>query len=711
MATLFMILVAAAAASAQSVSRDLPDSSTAGSSFSVALSVSPGATATYYAIDEIVPTGWIVTAATAGGDFTSQTGHVKWVVVSGAASTVYSYNVTPSLSASGSVPYSFGIFQFEGQSDSLFIGGDSSVAVTAPPIQDFTITLNQSSISIPRNFSKPVTVTITPLSGYNQVVTLTALSVPSGTIASFSPTSSIPAFASTLTLATSPSSALATTIITVKATGADNKTQNTTLSLAVTVPPVCGNSVVEAGESCDGTNFGGATCATALGGGSTGNLSCTFSCSLDTSACTPPPTVPVTVNVLQDSATLGVPAAQSGQTISWNLSQPSKLAITLVKVVVNATVTAGQLSIQKLIGSPALAPDLQNAYQFFTFTPTNIQDNKITSVIVSFAVNKTWLNQTKVSQSTVKLNRLVNSTWMPLVTSKTGEDSNFVYYDAISPGLSVFGINGAVTAPQCPACPQSSSTECTVQQDGSGIQSVTTYTCSPQTDFECVQSTAPQSCCPTCPPPGEYGSCAPEGQRTRQAFACSNQTEFKCVQTTESQACISQEIAEASIAMAQQAINTANSQNRDTTVAEGILQQARSALAAGNYDQAKSLADQARVSSQNAPEKAFPIPGGPLVLIAILAAVAAAILIVVLRMKGILIFRHKVQDHCYIGGEETILGFRCEVCSQRVCIRHARTQNGRVFCEKHAPKGPEKPKGEEKPKPPPKPPPSPEEEL
>jgi len=47
---------------------------------------------------------------------------------------------------------------------------------------------------------------------------------------------------------------------------------------------VCGNGIIEAGESCDGANLGSATCVSQ--GFDSGNLTCNASCSFDTSACT-----------------------------------------------------------------------------------------------------------------------------------------------------------------------------------------------------------------------------------------------------------------------------------------------------------------------------------------------------------------------------------------------------------------------------------------
>lgn len=60
--------------------------------------------------------------------------------------------------------------------------------------------------------------------------------------------------------------------------------------------PVCGNGVIDSGEQCDGTNFGGKTCASVNASTPQGSLKCT-ACQLDASGCsTPPPATPVCGN-------------------------------------------------------------------------------------------------------------------------------------------------------------------------------------------------------------------------------------------------------------------------------------------------------------------------------------------------------------------------------------------------------------------------------
>jgi len=53
-------------------------------------------------------------------------------------------------------------------------------------------------------------------------------------------------------------------------------------------PSTCGNGTVDAGEACDGADVGGATCAGAIGPGSTGTVTCSSECALDASGCSAP---------------------------------------------------------------------------------------------------------------------------------------------------------------------------------------------------------------------------------------------------------------------------------------------------------------------------------------------------------------------------------------------------------------------------------------
>ncbi len=60
-------------------------------------------------------------------------------------------------------------------------------------------------------------------------------------------------------------------------------------SLCTGGAPVCNNGIKEGSEECDGSDYGGATCASVMGAGYTGSLTCT-SCVIGTANCVAPPT-------------------------------------------------------------------------------------------------------------------------------------------------------------------------------------------------------------------------------------------------------------------------------------------------------------------------------------------------------------------------------------------------------------------------------------
>lgn len=118
------------AAAAGEVTRTLPATADAGSTIVVSLAVTVDG-ATYYAIDEQVPAGWTVTSASDGGDFTSDPGHVKWVVTGSAVDKTYTYEVSIPATVSGSHTFS-GTYMLEGMTEEANIGGDSSIIIKPP---------------------------------------------------------------------------------------------------------------------------------------------------------------------------------------------------------------------------------------------------------------------------------------------------------------------------------------------------------------------------------------------------------------------------------------------------------------------------------------------------------------------------------------------------------------------------------------------------
>ena len=72
--------------------------------------------------------------------------------------------------------------------------------------------------------------------------------------------------------------------------------------------------------------------------------------------------------------------------------------------------------------------------------PTNVEEGTIT-----FNVSKEWLAENNIDKNSVKLMKYVNGKWIPLETRIIGENERYVYYEAKTPGFSVYAITGGET--------------------------------------------------------------------------------------------------------------------------------------------------------------------------------------------------------------------------------------------------------------------------
>ncbi len=76
-------------------------------------------------------------------------------------------------------------------------------------------------------------------------------------------------------------------------------------------------------------------------------------------------------------------------------------------------------------------------------TEANIKDP-----VIGFKVSRTWLHGNNILQSTVRLNRYASGAWESLPTTKTSEDTTYVYFESQTPGFSPFAITGQSSSGQ-----------------------------------------------------------------------------------------------------------------------------------------------------------------------------------------------------------------------------------------------------------------------
>jgi PGF-pre-PGF domain-containing protein len=70
------------------------------------------------------------------------------------------------------------------------------------------------------------------------------------------------------------------------------------------------------------------------------------------------------------------------------------------------------------------------------------------NAVLCFKVEKFWIQDNKIDQSSISLNRYCDKEWNPLPTIKSGEDNKYLYFTAQTPGFSPFVITGKMTAKQ-----------------------------------------------------------------------------------------------------------------------------------------------------------------------------------------------------------------------------------------------------------------------
>ncbi|MFY1113339.1 MAG: Ig-like domain-containing protein, partial [Methanosarcinaceae archaeon] len=71
----------------------------------------------------------------------------------------------------------------------------------------------------------------------------------------------------------------------------------------------------------------------------------------------------------------------------------------------------------------------------------------IGGAVVGFRVNKTWIAENEIIESTIALNRYSEDRWNVLQTRKIGEDEGFIYFEASSPGFSPFAVTAENSKP------------------------------------------------------------------------------------------------------------------------------------------------------------------------------------------------------------------------------------------------------------------------
>jgi PGF-pre-PGF domain-containing protein len=131
----------------------------------------------------------------------------------------------------------------------------------------------------------------------------------------------------------------------------------------------------------------------------------------------------------------------NGSEGSVHFSKDDEHKIQTITITLAGNATNAKLAIATAPGHAKVGTNM-NEYSSFQITATNLSDDNIKSVVIEFKVDRDWLSNNQVPQDKINLYRYENGEWRRLETSLLRTDEKYAYYNAVSPGLSIFAIAG-----------------------------------------------------------------------------------------------------------------------------------------------------------------------------------------------------------------------------------------------------------------------------
>ncbi len=119
----------------------------------------------------------------------------------------------------------------------------------------------------------------------------------------------------------------------------------------------------------------------------------------------------------------------------------------ITRIIINArnTIRNAEVAIQQIEKRPENITNISGIpYRYFNVTTTNLTDSDIANATIKFKVNKTWINASNIDEVTITLSRYCDINWNALPTTKIKEDNASLYFEAETPGFSLFAISGEV---------------------------------------------------------------------------------------------------------------------------------------------------------------------------------------------------------------------------------------------------------------------------
>jgi PGF-pre-PGF domain-containing protein len=161
-----------------------------------------------------------------------------------------------------------------------------------------------------------------------------------------------------------------------------------------------------------------------------------------TSTPTPAPAAPT---VTKDSRL--VPVLKAGVEIAMVFED---MDVALIALTAATDVSDAKVEVERVEKSAGIPGPSGTTYAFLEIEVENTEGAQIEGRI-ECKVLKSWIADNSIDETTVTLCRFDEAEgWQVLATSKIGEDADFVYFEAVTPGFSLFAITGERAAAETP---------------------------------------------------------------------------------------------------------------------------------------------------------------------------------------------------------------------------------------------------------------------
>ena len=134
----------------------------------------------------------------------------------------------------------------------------------------------------------------------------------------------------------------------------------------------------------------------------------------------------------------------SGGVSTRNYDKADQHSIDHISLYVSSTVSNVRVEVKK-ISKPENAEDpisesKGGVYRYLSIVKTNLRDEDISKALIKFRVSKTWIKENDYDSNSVSLVRYENTKWNKVITKKISEDNENIFYEAETPGFSIFAI-------------------------------------------------------------------------------------------------------------------------------------------------------------------------------------------------------------------------------------------------------------------------------